>query len=182
MKAYYFIFCLLLLSIGCQDNVTNPTEDSTFGIYLLKNRTLNIQDIQNFNINELELESTPWLASTDIDFYDYSSHCIYLKKDYKSTGQKPTTRTSSTGLKQLHFFANLIGFMSVTVPKRNTTSFVTKWLRVGLSSVLMKKNVRTVFSADRIRKMWQEWKAAPSSVLSTKLTPVPPTTGCIHMK
>ena len=81
MKAYYFIFCLLLLSIGCQDNVTNPTEDSTFGIYLLKNRTLNIQDIQNFNINELELESTPWLASTDIDFYDYSSHCIYLKKE-----------------------------------------------------------------------------------------------------
>jgi hypothetical protein len=81
MKIYYFIFYLLLLFIGCQDNIINPTEDSTFGIYLLNDRTLNIQDIQNLSINELKLESKPWLASTDIDFYDYSSHCIYLKKD-----------------------------------------------------------------------------------------------------
>ncbi len=83
MKAYFFLFCLLLLFIGCQseDNLINPAEDSTFGIYLLKDRTLSIGQIQNKNIDELELESKPWLASTDIDFYDYSSHCIYLKKD-----------------------------------------------------------------------------------------------------
>lgn len=81
MKAYYLIICLLLLSsIGCKDDVIIPTEDSSFGIYLLKDRTLNIRDIQNVNINELDLESEPWLASTDIDFYDYSSHCLYLKK------------------------------------------------------------------------------------------------------
>ncbi|MBU2431908.1 MAG: hypothetical protein KKH99_14540, partial [Proteobacteria bacterium] len=75
MKTYFFLLCLLLLFTGCQsnDNLINPTADSTFGIYLLKDRTISIGQIQNININELELESEPWLASTDIDFYDYSS-------------------------------------------------------------------------------------------------------------
>ena len=68
--------------MGCnEENLINPTEDSTFGIYLLKDRAVSISKIRNININELELEDIPWITSSDIDFYDYSSHCIYLKKD-----------------------------------------------------------------------------------------------------
>lgn len=81
MKIFFVLFYLLLF-MGCnEENIINPTEDSTFGIYLLQDRAVSIGQIRNININELELEDIPWISSSDVDFYDYSSHCIYLKKD-----------------------------------------------------------------------------------------------------
>lgn len=81
MKIYLILFCLVCF-MGCQkeNNPISPTEDSTFGIYLLKDNNIKIHQITNKSINELELESTPWLTSSDIAFYDFSSHYIYLNK------------------------------------------------------------------------------------------------------
>lgn len=54
---------------------------STFGIYFLKDTTKTMSDIMNVDIATLELQEEPWLSGYDIEFYDWSSHCIYLKKD-----------------------------------------------------------------------------------------------------
>lgn len=52
-----------------------------FGIYLLKDPQLSLGDAERFELSQLELESEPWLSDVDISFYDYSTHCIYLKRD-----------------------------------------------------------------------------------------------------
>jgi len=69
---------------GCKDNnpVVPPTQnDNTFAIYFLKDTTLTIKDILSTNLEDLVLADKPWISQEDIDFYDWSSHCIYLKKD-----------------------------------------------------------------------------------------------------
>jgi len=71
-------------------NPIGPIEDSSFGIYLLKDKNIKIDQMTNTNINELELENTPWLNSSDIEFYDLSSHYIYLNKsnnEFFTTGK-----------------------------------------------------------------------------------------------
>lgn len=55
--------------------------ENVFAIYFLKDTTITIGKIQNINLNDLELADKPWLIQDDIEFYDWSSHCIYLKKD-----------------------------------------------------------------------------------------------------
>lgn len=81
MKIFPILFCLIVLT-NCQNEnfPTNISDDKTFGIYLLKDKNIKIQQINNSNINELKLETAPWLSSSDISFYDFSTHYIYLKK------------------------------------------------------------------------------------------------------
>ncbi|MBP7460780.1 MAG: hypothetical protein KBA26_05790 [Candidatus Delongbacteria bacterium] len=55
-----------------------------FAIYFLKDDTLKIKHVINQDINDLELASSPWISDQDIRYYDWSSHCIYLKKDKTS--------------------------------------------------------------------------------------------------
>ena len=52
-----------------------------FGIFFLKDDNFKIYQILNENLSLFELQSKPWISEKDIDFYDWSSHCIYLKKD-----------------------------------------------------------------------------------------------------
>lgn len=56
-------------------------EDSDFAFYFLANDTLGAYEAMQQEITELELKREPWLCETDIEFYDFSSHCIYLKTD-----------------------------------------------------------------------------------------------------
>lgn len=91
MKIKSILFCFIIF-VGCQKN-NNPIGpiDSTFGIYLLKDKNIKIDQITNTNINVLELDNTPWLNSSDIDFYDLSSHYIYLNINHNiffTTGKK----------------------------------------------------------------------------------------------
>lgn len=52
-----------------------------FAIFLLKDTSITIKQLVNKNINDFEIANKPWLTSNEIEFYDWSSHCIYLKKD-----------------------------------------------------------------------------------------------------
>lgn len=85
------IVLLILISLlGCkEDQITQPDQKkSTFEIYFLKDTTLTIGKIKNSNIfpfitnlQELELADKPWITQDDIEFYEWSTHNIYLKKD-----------------------------------------------------------------------------------------------------
>ena len=80
--ALVFISLAILNSCSKEDNPVIPErvlED--FGIYFLKDTTITIQQVLSGNLSDFELASTPWISSNDIEFYDWSSHCIYLKKD-----------------------------------------------------------------------------------------------------
>jgi hypothetical protein len=56
-------------------------QEASVKIYFLKDPNLSIQRASKLDIKELNLETVPWLTNDDIQFYDYSTHCIYLKAD-----------------------------------------------------------------------------------------------------
>lgn len=85
-----FTILCCIIQPGCKKN--NPIEsyyvdtpdssdNNAIAIYFLKDSTQTIKDILNANLEELVLEDKPWLTQQDIEFYDWSSHCIYLKED-----------------------------------------------------------------------------------------------------
>ena len=83
MRTLIFIVMVILLW-NCERNknpISPDANDLAFAIYFLKDENLKIKDVFNKNINDLELASSPWLTDQDIRFYDWSSHCIYLKKE-----------------------------------------------------------------------------------------------------
>jgi hypothetical protein len=49
--------------------------------YLLKDEGLNFETARKMPLADLVLQDKPWIAAEDILRYDWSSHCIYLKKD-----------------------------------------------------------------------------------------------------
>lgn len=71
------VACLLIGLFGC--DTTEPETESDFAIFFLADDTLTSSEAAQQDIEALELESEPWLSETDIRFYDFSSHCIYLK-------------------------------------------------------------------------------------------------------
>jgi hypothetical protein len=72
------LFVLVLLSCTRDKNPAGPS-DSDFGFYFLKDESVTIYNFQDEGA-DLTPQETPWLSAKDIDFYDFSSHCIYLKK------------------------------------------------------------------------------------------------------
>ena len=68
-------------------------QESSFEIYFLKDSSLTEPQIANMDINKLVLQEVAWLTKDNVQFYDYSSHCIYLKdeKDEKSRFFKSDT-------------------------------------------------------------------------------------------
>jgi hypothetical protein len=72
----------ILIFISDCELVTPPeNNNSTFAIYFLKDTTLTFWGAVNKNLTLDDLADTPWLTQNDIEFYDWSSHCIYLKKN-----------------------------------------------------------------------------------------------------
>ena len=74
---------ILVWSLSCsQDtNPVSPIYDSDFAIYFLKDSSLRTGEVNQRPLAELELAVAPWLDLKDILFYDFSTHCIYLKND-----------------------------------------------------------------------------------------------------
>lgn len=68
---------VFLLQCACP---TRSDNDNLFAIYLLKDSSIKINEILDTPLSDLELEDKPWIFSDDIEFYDFSTHCIYLKK------------------------------------------------------------------------------------------------------
>ncbi len=83
MRQLILSFVLVLMLASCEKHLDpiGPDDGSGFSIYLLEDSTITIADAIGKNLNDLKLCSTPWLSAQDIDFYDFSSHCIYLKAD-----------------------------------------------------------------------------------------------------
>lgn len=81
---YVILILSLTIIFGCSKN-SDPfsvnNEESCFGIYFLKDTTMTEQETAKMDINSLVLNDDPWLTHNDIEFYDFSTHCIYLKKD-----------------------------------------------------------------------------------------------------
>jgi hypothetical protein len=81
----YIIFFLSLIFIfSCSKNsdpISTIDEVSNFGIYFLKDTLITERQTAQMDINSLDLKTEPWLTNNDIEFYDFSSHSIYLKKD-----------------------------------------------------------------------------------------------------
>jgi hypothetical protein len=80
-----FVVCaIVFLVFGCTKE-SNPVysngQQGSFGIYFLKDSTLTAYKASQVGINQLELRDNPWLSDDGIEFYDFSSHCIYLKQD-----------------------------------------------------------------------------------------------------
>jgi len=49
--------------------------------YLLKDQEMDFETARKMPLADLVLQDKPWIASEDIQRYDWSSHCVYLKKD-----------------------------------------------------------------------------------------------------
>ena len=77
-----FLFLVTVIH-GCHKSTEPviPDEKPNFGLYYLQDTTVKIYNILDKDLNSLELQHTPVISDKDIEFYDYSTHCIYLKKD-----------------------------------------------------------------------------------------------------
>lgn len=81
MKIPVFIF-LIALFISCdQDEIEHfRNSNSNINIYIVKEGQLEFQESE-INLNALELENTPWIKNSDIEFYDWSAQSFYLNKE-----------------------------------------------------------------------------------------------------
>ncbi len=78
-KSLCLLIILSLFLSACL--FTPPASDETFGIYMLQNKNLDIYDDLEDEVLSKPLDSAAVLTAADIDFYDWSSHCIYLKNN-----------------------------------------------------------------------------------------------------
>ncbi len=86
------IFLLIFVIVLLTKCINNPMEypdkpQYPFAIYFLKDTTLTISDIMTSNkypfienLSALELATEPWITQNDIEYYEWSSHNIFLKR------------------------------------------------------------------------------------------------------
>lgn len=82
MKKVMLILALFVLISGCNRDKTptSPVGESSFAISLLQDQSLGLQQVIDKPVNTLLLDNQALITQNDIAFYDYSAHCIYLKK------------------------------------------------------------------------------------------------------
>ncbi len=89
-RLYYSLLLLLIITVRCsKDEIPIVEKKYDFAIYLLQDQELKIDDIltkaladqDSVELSKIEIQEHPWLTNDDIDFYDFSSHLIYLKQD-----------------------------------------------------------------------------------------------------
>ena len=80
MKILTFLICLVAVTSCTRDKTPlGASASASFGFYFLQDESVTLYNVRDENV-DLTPASTPWLSEKDIDFYDFSSHCIYLKK------------------------------------------------------------------------------------------------------
>jgi hypothetical protein len=90
------IFCsILIIVLGCSKKdeplSTNGLE-GLLEIYFLEDSSITGAQATQMEINQYSLKNNPWLTNDDIQFYDFSSHCIYLKGDKSQFFENDTGR------------------------------------------------------------------------------------------
>jgi hypothetical protein len=83
MKRIIF-YSIIIFILGCSKKdeplSTNGLEGH-LAIYFLEDSSITGTQVTQTEINRYNLKKNPWLTNDDIQFYDFSSHCIYLKGD-----------------------------------------------------------------------------------------------------
>ena len=87
MKRIVVLLLLLILSFS-SCNIFSPPADDAFAIYLLKDKTLSVYNNLGDDYLSKPLDPTPLLAANDIEYYDWSSHCIYLKTNKQAIRER----------------------------------------------------------------------------------------------
>ena len=78
---YLLLIMILVVLVSCSKDVgrVGPSDTPAFAIHLLRDSTITVSGVLGQNVGGLALDTLPWLSDQDIEFYDFSSHCIYLK-------------------------------------------------------------------------------------------------------
>ena len=93
-----FLLFILFIFWQCTKEDISPNEtEYDFAIYMLENSELKIADIITKELSEqnsqalatIKLQQNPWLTIDDFNFYDFSSHIIYLKQNNSALFPKP---------------------------------------------------------------------------------------------
>lgn len=79
MKNILSLVLILILSSCIQEDIEfmKKGDGTQINIYLVTNGQID-QSEKDVDLESLELEKTPWIKHSEIDFYDWSSHIIYL--------------------------------------------------------------------------------------------------------
>jgi len=80
LRKYFFLIVLFLLG-SCLFNNNGPEQNDEFAIYLLKDKSITMNNTPWGEFFDHTLDDTSFLSSENIDMYDWSSHLIYLKTD-----------------------------------------------------------------------------------------------------
>lgn len=129
MKKRLCIFTSALIVLSCfgDETPTGPATDATFAIYLLDDTTMTTFQAIEYELSELQLQGAPWLSIDDIDFYDFSTHCIYLKENFSSLFSSDT----------INVWRNVFGTPFVVVADGERCylgsfySLLSSWLPIG---------------------------------------------------
>ena len=86
MKRSLILAGILVWSWSCSRdrNPISTTTDSDFAVYFLKDSSLSTSQVINLGLSKLELEAAPWFDAGDVEFYDFSTRCIYLKSNKRT--------------------------------------------------------------------------------------------------
>jgi len=86
-----FQYLLFIITIGfltgCSKGNEPEDKSASFGIYLLEDQSITWEDLKTRNLDSLKLKD--WITGDKIDFYDYSTHVIYLNVDYNTLFSVP---------------------------------------------------------------------------------------------
>ncbi len=81
MKTFLILIVAVILTSCIHDDLDwSPRYNSEISIYLVKEGQLEIHDT-DIDMKKLKLESTPWIKSSEIEFYDWSAHAFFLNCD-----------------------------------------------------------------------------------------------------
>jgi len=86
-RIIYTLALIVILLTGCRkdDIITPPEEEEPemkgFAIYFLEDDNLRITQIRDKPLDSLKLKKVPWIKEDDIEMFDFSGQCVYLKED-----------------------------------------------------------------------------------------------------
>jgi hypothetical protein len=128
-----FIGMLALLSGSCRPG-DGPEPSAPGGgdsyasppgvnIYLLADQNIDLEAARACPLAELVLQKKPWIAAQDIERYDFSSHCLYLKGSVLLPRQRVSLRGTPfvmTADGQRCYLGALWSMISSFLPERST--------------------------------------------------------------
>ncbi|MBA7571830.1 hypothetical protein ES708_13599 [subsurface metagenome] len=75
------IIILFIGTLSCSKEDDQYKIYDGFNIYLLKDENVTAYKTSEQEISNLELQIRPWVSSDDIEYYDYSTHILYLNHE-----------------------------------------------------------------------------------------------------